>query len=149
MPIPDKMFVAADSVVFFRNSADELELLLIERANDPFKGCWALPGGFVDLDEDLDTAAMRELLEETGIRVTEMTQLGAWGNPTRDPRGRNIGVAYMATITPEMARTAQAGDDAAATAWHPVSKLPVMAFDHAEIVRCALERLAASGVTTG
>jgi len=141
MPVPDKMFVAADSVVFSRSDDGVLELLLIERSNDPYKGCWALPGGFVDLDEDLHTAAMRELLEETGIRVTEMTQLGAWGKPGRDPRGRNIGIAYMATITPEEARAAQAGDDAAAAAWHPVSNLPPLAFDHDDIVRYALARL--------
>jgi 8-oxo-dGTP diphosphatase len=141
MPVPDKMFVAADSVVFRRGDDGEWDLLLIERGCEPYKGCWALPGGFVELDEDLHTAAMCELFEETSIRVTEMTQLGAWGKPGRDPRGRNIGVAYMATITPEEARLARAGDDAAVAAWHPVSNLPPLAFDHEEIVRCALERL--------
>ncbi len=141
MPVPDKMFVAADSVVFCRRADGVLELLLIERGYDPYKGCWALPGGFVELDEDLHTAAMRELLEETGICVTEMTQLGTWGKPGRDPRGRNIGIAYMAIITPEEARVAHAGDDAASAVWHPVSDLPPLAFDHDDIVRCALERL--------
>ena len=70
-----------------------------------------------------------------------MTQLGAWGKPGRDPRGRNIAIAYMTVITPEEARAAHAGDDAAVAAWHPVAKLPPLAFDHDDIVRCALERV--------
>jgi len=130
--------VTVDALVL-RDSPRGLEILLIRRGRDPFKGMWALPGGFVGMEEDLPEAAARELAEETGIKVKALVQLGAYGAPGRDPRGRNIGVAFVAFASPDAQPAA--GDDAAAVAWHPVGRLPPLAFDHGRMVRDALDRL--------
>jgi len=139
-PRPTKMCVAADTAALRCSAEGRLEILLVERGNEPFKGCWALPGGFVDLDEDLPDGAARELEEETGLRPPVMDQVGAWGTPGRDPRGRTVSAVYLAVAAP--GRDAVEGaDDAAAAAWQPVSDLPRLAFDHGEIVPVALRRL--------
>jgi len=121
------------------------EVLLVRRGSPPFEGGLALPGGFVDIDESLDAAARRELAEETGVDVTDVaiTQLGAYGQPNRDPRGRTVSVAYVARLDRRRALTA--GSDAAAAAWHRVDTLETddLAFDHAEILADA--RAATSG----
>lgn len=127
-------------VVLFTIREDSLHLLLIERGNEPFKGSWALPGGFVDIDEDLMDGAARELAEETGVENLYLEQLGTFGKPGRDPRERVISVAYLA-LAPEAALAVQAGDDAAAAAWFPLKALPALAFDHAEIIEVAHQRL--------
>lgn len=126
-------------VVVFTIRGGELSVLLIRRAKAPFKGGWALPGGFVDLNEPLDKAATRELGEETGLPPLSMEQLGAFGDPGRDPRGHTVSVAFLAFLV--AARPVAAGDDAAATQWHAVRALPKMAFDHALVIEVALERL--------
>lgn len=138
-PLPPLMRVACDMAVF-RVSNGRLEILLVERGNDPYKGLWALPGGFVELGEDLPDTAARELEEETGLRPVAMDQVGAWGTPDRDPRGRTVGVVYAAVARPGLDKV-QGGDDAASAAWHPLGTLSVMAFDHALIVPASLAHL--------
>lgn len=111
------------------------EILLIERGDDPFQGMWALPGGFMEIDEELDDAAARELEEETGLKNIAMRQIGAWGKVGRDPRGRTVSVVYMALL--EEKPQTRAGDDAADAVWFPIDKLPELAFDHGDIVEHA------------
>lgn len=131
--------VTADAAVFaFFDGRPHL--LLIWRKIDPYKGRWALPGGFVELDEDLPDAAARELAEETGVRNVPLEQLGAFGRPGRDPRGRTITVAYFGIVEKDWDRI-RAADDAERAQWFDISSLPPMAFDHDEIARCAIERL--------
>ncbi len=107
-------------------------VLLIERGRDPFKGTWALPGGFVDMDESLEAACKRELEEETGIQIREVKQFKAYGDVNRDPRHRTISVVFYAQTETEL--LPEAGDDAANARWFPLSDLPVLAFDHARIL---------------
>jgi 8-oxo-dGTP diphosphatase len=109
------------------------KILLIERKNDPFKGVWALPGGFVEENEDLFDAACRELKEETGIENVTLKQFGAFGKPGRDPRGHTISIGFMA-ILPTVVK-ATAGDDANKAKWFSVDNLPMLAFDHTEIIQ--------------
>jgi 8-oxo-dGTP diphosphatase len=116
------------------------KVLLIRRAHAPFAGKWALPGGFVDEGETLEEAARRELLEETGVAVAKLEQLHTFGDPGRDPRGWTIAVAFLALVNPAAVQP-QAADDAAAVGWHRLSKLPPLAFDHADILACARRRL--------
>jgi 8-oxo-dGTP diphosphatase len=124
--------VTADAVVFNRYEPVPA-LLLILRNNEPYKNCWALPGGFVDMDEDLETAARRELEEETGLQIGEMVQVGAFGTPGRDPRGRNICIAYGAEIKLENPLVA-GGDDAGDARFFSIDALPELAFDHRDII---------------
>lgn len=107
-------------------------VLLIERGREPFKGTWALPGGFVDMDESLEAACKRELEEETGILIREVKQFKAYGDVNRDPRHRTISVVFYAQTETEL--LPEAGDDAANARWFPLSDLPVLAFDHARIL---------------
>lgn len=121
----------------------DLQVLLVERGSDPFEGKPAFPGGFVDVDEDLEQAARRELREETALEnLTVLEQLATYGRPDRDPRGRTISVAHLAVAADPGEVTA--GDDAAKADWHPVATVlenpETLAFDHAEILRDALER---------
>jgi 8-oxo-dGTP diphosphatase len=116
-------------------------VLLIRRSADPFKGKWALPGGFVDENERLADAARRELKEETGVDQADLEQLHTFGDPGRDPRGWTVSVAYLALVTPNQLKPV-AGDDAAAVGWFPLDKLPPLAFDHADIVARVRHRLA-------
>jgi 8-oxo-dGTP diphosphatase len=115
-------------------------VLLIRRAKPPFAGAWALPGGFLDLDEELADAARRELREETSLKVSRLLPLGTYGRVGRDPRGRTISVVYLAGGDVERLRP-EAADDAGEVAWHAVAALPRLAFDHRQIVRDATERL--------
>jgi 8-oxo-dGTP diphosphatase len=131
--------LTVDCVVFgFDESA--LKVLLIERALEPFKGRWALPGGFVRVDETLDAAARRELAEEAGLANVFLEQLYSFGAVDRDPRERVVSVAYYALVKLSDHR-ARAATDAANAQWFPVSKVPKLAFDHAEIVATARTRL--------
>jgi 8-oxo-dGTP diphosphatase len=120
--------------------AGELKVLLIQRALDPFKGKWALPGGFVHVDETLDDAARRELAEETGLENVFLEQLYTLGTVKRDPRERVVSVAYYALVKLSD-HHAKAATDAANAQWFPISQLPKLAFDHADIVALALTRL--------
>ena len=117
-------------------------LLLVKRAHEPFAGAWALPGGFVGIDENLETSALRELEEETGVTGVYLEQLHTSGEPDRDPRGRVISVAYYA-LTPSDRLYIRAASDAKAVAWFALEDLPPVAFDHEKIVNMAHRRLVA------
>lgn len=126
-------------VVIFTIQEGVLKVLLVKRRIDPFIGQFAIPGGFVLEDEDLEQAAARELREETGVSDVYLEQLYSFGKPDRDPRGRVVTVAYFALISAD--RKLKAGSDAAEAAWFPMDDLPPLAFDHATILNYALERL--------
>jgi 8-oxo-dGTP diphosphatase len=133
--------VTVDCVVFGYDDSD-LKLLLIQRQLEPFAGRWALPGGFVRIEESLEEAARRELTDETGIRSLYLEQLYTFGDPNRDPRERVISVAYYALV--KLAdHSVRAASDAKEVAWFPVSELPPLPFDHESIVETALRRLKA------
>ncbi|WP_221032750.1 NUDIX hydrolase [Actomonas aquatica] len=131
--------VTVDAVVFGFDESD-LKVLLVQRAGEPHRGSWALPGGFVEMTEDLETAARRELAEETGLSRLFLEQLYTFGAPERDPRERVISVAYYALVK-LMDHAVRAASDAKEVAWFPVADLPDLAFDHEEIVNMALKRL--------
>jgi len=130
--------VTVDIVLFYRTT-HRAEVLLIKRARPPFKGQWALPGGFVDEDESLEAAAARELKEETGLRGVRLQQVGAFGDPERDPRGHTVSIAFAALL--ESRPEAKADDDAEDAQWHSVARPPRLAFDHKKILRVARERM--------
>lgn len=134
--------VAADLVIFTVHQRD-LWALLVRRGVAPFQGMWALPGGFVRINEPLDMAARRELAEETGLTGDDvyLEQLYTFGAPDRDPRMRVISVAYFALIRNGVMRPLRAATDAAAVRWFSVYDLPPLAFDHQEIIDTALRRL--------
>lgn len=127
--------LTADVVLLTREA--EPRILLIQRQSEPFAGCWALPGGYVDEDETAEQAAIRELHEETGVIITHVEQVYTATTPGRDPRGWTVSVCFLAEVAPEQTQ-AVAGDDAAAVAWFPLSGLPSLAFDHAELVAKAV-----------
>ena len=131
--------LTVDGVVFGFDGG-ELKVLLIQRGLEPFKGKWALPGGFVRVDETLDDAARRELVEETGLANVFLEQLYTFGTVKRDPRERVVSVAYYALVKLSDHK-AKAATDAAEAKWFPVSQLPKLSFDHADIVALALTRL--------
>ena len=131
--------VTADCVIFGFD-AGELKLLLIERGIEPFKGKWAFPGGFLNMEENSDECARRELFEETGIENVFIEQLYTFSDVNRDPRGRVITVAYYALVKLSDFKI-QAGDDAQSAKWFPISQIPSLAFDHNLILRMALNRL--------
>jgi 8-oxo-dGTP diphosphatase len=112
------------------------QVLLIQRGIDPFKGCWAFPGGFMNMDETTEECAIRELEEETSLKISGLHQIGAYSKVDRDPRGRTITVAYLAIIDEPIAVTGQ--DDAAKAEWFPIDALPPLAFDHEDIIRDAI-----------
>jgi 8-oxo-dGTP diphosphatase len=132
--------VTVDVIIFTLRSQD-LDVLLIRRMNPPFAGYWAIPGGFVGIDESLEYAALRELEEETGVRDVFIEQLYTFGEPNRDPRTRVITVAYFALVPETALAQPRPGDDAADVRWWSMYKLPELAFDHAEILNYALTRL--------
>lgn len=123
--------VTVDAAILVKQNNDWF-ILLIERKHDPFKGCYALPGGFVDEDETLEEAIARELQEETNVQLENLQQFRAYSRPNRDPRGRTISVIF--TSIQDVFPAAVAGDDAASVKWFPLNQLPQLAFDHDEIV---------------
>ena len=136
--------VTADCVVMTRikeaclsTSECTPQVLLIQRGIDPFKGCWAFPGGFMNMDETTEQCAIRELEEETGLRLSDVHQIGAYSKVDRDPRGRTITVAYLTIIDKPIAVTGQ--DDAAKAEWWSLSDLPHLAFDHYDIIQDAIK----------
>ncbi len=131
--------VTVDAVVFGKDGG-ELKVLLIQRKSAPFRGRWAIPGGFLEMNESLDEAALRELEEETGLSGLEFEQVGAFGDPKRDPRERVISVAYVAVVK-LAGLNVRAADDAKKAEWFPVGDLPALAFDHAKIIEAALKRV--------
>lgn len=135
-------------MVLARNVARRgTEVLLIRRGQAPYRGRWALPGGFVDADESLENAARRELLEETGVQVSSLRQIGAFGDPGRDPRGHTVSVAYLAALEGKSIQPI-AGDDARAVEWFALESLPALAFDHARIIAAAVKMMR-EAVTVG
>ena len=126
--------VTADCIVM--TSEEEPQVLLIERGSEPYKDCWAFPGGFLNMDETTEQCAIRELKEETGLELTEVHQIGAYSKVDRDPRGRTITVAYLTVIDKSLPVIGQ--DDAAKAEWWPLSSLPQLAFDHDEIMADAI-----------
>ena len=131
--------VAAD-VIIFTLIEDTLQVLLVRRKNPPYQGTWAIPGGFVGIEEAIEDAALRELEEETGVRDVYLEQLYTFGDPHRDPRGRVISVAYLALVRAPACQPL-AGDDAAEARWWPAYDLPALAFDHGTVLAYALGRL--------
>lgn len=132
--------VTADSVLFAQKDG-QTYVLLIQRGNEPYKGCWAFPGGFLNMDETVAHCAERELEEETGIVLTGMQLVGIYSDVERDPRGRVVTAAYTAMTTmPE----AVASDDAEAAKWWPLNALPKLAFDHEVILADAKNVLGVS-----
>ncbi len=129
--------VTVDIVVF---SDDVLDVVLIQRKHPPFEGHWALPGGFIEMEESLEASALRELEEETGVTDVTLTEVGAFGAPFRDPRGRVITIAY-ATVVEKSTLNLEAGSDASEVAWFSKTDLPQLAFDHSEIIQKALKTL--------
>lgn len=125
--------VTADIVLLAEGS-----VLLIERGNDPYKGCWAFPGGFLEEGETIDECARRELREETGLDIGGLRQAGVFSRPGRDPRGWTVTVAFVAELPSRPA--ASAGDDAARARWFALNALPPLAFDHSEILQSILQR---------
>ena len=130
--------VTVDAIVF-DTSGSIPKALLIKRGNEPFKGLWAFPGGFVDMDEELEDAAARELAEETGLTGVKLQQLYTFGRCGRDPRGRNITVAFIGITKDSKIKS---GDDAAEAQWFDIDQLPEnMAFDHDNVAAVAIEKL--------
>ena len=134
--------VTADCVVITKvgdqgSGKEEPKVLLIQRGFEPYKGCWAFPGGFMNMDETAEQCAIRELEEETGLKVSEVRQIGAYSKVDRDPRGRTVTVVYLALVDEPVEVTGL--DDAAKAQWWPLSDLPALAFDHADIIKDAVK----------
>jgi 8-oxo-dGTP diphosphatase len=128
-------------IVIFSIHNDNLHILLVQRGKEPFLGKWALPGGFVNIDESLVSAAMRELEEETGITGVHFNQLFTFGDPNRDPRGRVVSISYYSIIHQENYFQPSGGSDASQAKWMLVDELPSLAFDHEEIISYALNKI--------
>jgi 8-oxo-dGTP diphosphatase len=128
-----------DAVVFGK-FGNRIKVLLIQRGNEPFKNKWAFPGGFVEMDEKLITSAIRELKEETGLENVALQQFRAYGNPGRDPRGRNISVIFFG-FTDENNANINAADDAENANWFALDEIPPMAFDHNKILNDLIDHL--------
>ncbi len=128
--------VTADCIVMTKEK--DPKVLLIERGHEPFKGCWAFPGGFMNMDETTEQCAIRELEEETGLKVNEIKQIGAYSKVDRDPRGRTITIAYLALVDKPLPVRGQ--DDAAKAQWFSIKNLPKLAFDHEDIMKDVLHR---------
>ena len=133
---------AANSVdiVLIRKVPSGNQILLIKRANNPFKGKYALPGGFVDINENLESAAARELSEETGLKQINLLQIHTFSTPNRDPRGRVISTAFGAVLDNQGVFFLQPGSDASQAVWVDLSELPLLAFDHLLIIKTALKK---------
>jgi 8-oxo-dGTP diphosphatase len=131
--------VTVDAVVF-RKKDGKWEVLLIQRKNEPYRGQWAFPGGFIDMEETLEEAVVRELEEETGLKGVELHQLKAFSAIHRDPRHRTIGIAFFGFVD-EKDSAVNGGDDAEKAQWFVVEEMPELAFDHGDIFNTAMERL--------
>ena len=131
--------VTVDAAVFLL-SEGKAKVLLIKRKKEPFKGKWAFPGGFVEMDEELEEAVARELAEETGLCGVKLEQMRTFGTCGRDPRGRQISIAFMGMVEGEQPKI-KAGDDAEEVRWFDVEQLPEMAFDHNEMANMAIKKL--------
>ncbi len=140
--------VTADTIVF-KFTSGRAEVLLIKRRHEPFKDQWAIPGGFVGIDEELEDAAVRELFEETNLTGVKLEQLHTFGKCGRDPRGRQITIAFFG-IAEKATKKIKAGDDAAEARWFDIEKLPEdLAFDHDEVLDYAISQLKKKGIFHG
>jgi 8-oxo-dGTP diphosphatase len=128
-------------IVVFTLRDNRLQALLIRRLHEPYANYWALPGGFVEMQESLEEAASRELREETGVKDAYLEQLYTYGDPGRDPRGRVVTVAYFALIPSDAQIRSEGGSDAGQARWFPVADLPPLAFDHSEVLDYAVRRV--------
>lgn len=137
MPPPQTPALTVDIVIPAGDSAREL--VLIQRANEPFEGSWALPGGFVEVGESVEKAAVREVEEETGLKVRLVSLVGVYSQPGRDPRGHNVSVAYLAQRVEHDSGSLEAGTDASGASLVDPDSVS-LAFDHRDIVRDALSR---------
>ena len=126
-------------IAVLKRASRKLQVLLIRRRDDPFAGRWALPGGFVNEDEPIAAAARRELEEETCVSGVELTQLGAYGDPGRDPRGWTVSVLHYCLVD-GAAVNPKAADDAAEAQWFPLDDLPPLAFDHDKMIAAVRRR---------
>lgn len=135
-PPPQTPKLTVDTVVVHQG-----KVLLIRRGQPPFAGSWALPGGFVDLGETVEAAAVRETREETGLEVTLEGLVGVFSDPDRDPRGHQVSVVFMARPTNLANVTVRGGDDASDAAWHRLDALPALAFDHAKVMARAARHM--------
>ncbi len=132
--------LTTDALIFGLDTTENIvKILLIKRLNEPFKDKWALPGGFVDMDETAEQGVIRELEEETHLKGINFEQFTTASTPDRDPRGRSVSVIFWAVA--KIDNTAKAGDDAKEVKWHNISNLPQLAFDHSEIVNSAIKTL--------
>jgi len=131
--------VTAD-IMLFRRNGDSMSVLLVRRKNPPFKDKWSLPGGFMEMDETLETTAHRELKEETGIETDHLTPFHVFDQPGRDPRGRTITLVFYAFLD-KQPTDAAAGDDAASLSWFDLQNLPELGFDHSKIISLAVDEL--------
>lgn len=129
--------LTVDAVIF--SAGADPSVLLIRRKNPPFEGRWALPGGFVEPNETLETACLRELAEETGLRLDRVEQLHAFGDPGRDPRGPTVTIAFVGHT--DASTPLRAASDASEVDWKQLSDLPALAFDHADIIAMAVEKV--------
>jgi len=125
-------------IMLFAKESDELSILLIQRKYPPFEGMWALPGGFLDMDETLEHAAKRELEEETGISGVSLEQFYVFDAIDRDPRHRTVSVVFAGF--PDSPMKIKSGDDASEAKWLNLQQLPILAFDHSEIIKKAVEK---------
>ncbi len=125
--------VTVDCIILAGNGKQNYRIALIKRLNPPYRGKWAFPGGFVDIDEDLLPAAQRELEEETGLRIAKLSQFKAYGKVNRDPRGRTITIVYVGFI--DQPRPLMAKSDAKEAQWFDLENLPPLAFDHDDILK--------------
>lgn len=132
------IYITVDNVIFYAEE-NEVFVLLIQRKNDPYKSKWALPGGFLEEEETLETGAVRELKEETGIQVSSLKQIGIFADPGRDPRGRIISIAFAGKAASQ--ENVKADDDAGDARWFNLKNIPPVAFDHLNIIESAKEIL--------
>ena len=134
-----RAMVTVDATVFTIID-DKMKVLLIQRGHEPFKDKWAFPGGFIEMDEELEDAVVRELYEETGLRGVELKQMHTFGTIGRDPRGRQISIAFIGIADKDNVEL-KAGDDATKAKWFDIYELPEMAFDHNRMAEMAIERI--------
>jgi 8-oxo-dGTP diphosphatase len=136
--------VAVD-IAIFRPVGEEYQILLIQRAQAPYKGQFALPGGFIEMNESLEEAALRELFEETGVANLHLTQIQTFSDPDRDPRGRVISTCFGCVLDAGERIQIEAGDDAADADWFGLADLPPLAFDHSIVIQAAISKLLQPG----
>lgn len=141
MKLTQNISLAVDAIVFGYSKEQGVSILLIKRKYPPFKGDWAIPGGFVLDNESLEEAVERELLEETGIKINYLEQLYTFGKPNRDPRQRIVSVAYFGLVKSTQFEKLNASTDAEEAQWFNIKNLPKLAFDHTNILTIAIERI--------